>query len=310
MAVGQTAVPWDAKNTSAVAIRVPDLEVIEDAVSGMPLQAARLTARRGSVSVVCLELGGMSLTVGSFDFRLITSGQARPDTVTVALPLARGEGTWNGVELDERSLWTYGPGSEHEGGARWPPTFAAITLPADECEGFHAGGSLTLRTGEEVAGLGRLLLAVAASVEARAVSPSQMPLLERNVREALSNAVEGPAPEEPRLTSSARIVNSCVGLTRQLGPNPRVATLSKRLGVSDRWIRAAFRKEYGLPPSAFFRTRNLHHAHRDLRLAMRGDTTVTDVAMKRGFWHLGRFSGLYRQCFGELPRETLENQFT
>ncbi len=84
--------------------------------------------------------------------------------------------------------------------------------------------------------------------------------------------------------------------------------MAELLDVSDRWIRAAFRREYGLPPSAFFRAWQLHQAHRDLRLAGGDDTTVTDIAMKRGFWHLGRFAMLYRQRFGEHPRETLRRQ--
>ena len=32
---------------------------------------------------------------------------------------------------------------------------------------------------------------------------------------------------------------------------------------------------------------------------------VTEVAMKWGFHHLGRFSAAYRQRFGESPSETL-----
>jgi AraC-like DNA-binding protein len=34
-------------------------------------------------------------------------------------------------------------------------------------------------------------------------------------------------------------------------------------------------------------------------------TTVTDVALKWGFNHLGRFSGFYVRQFGEAPSETL-----
>jgi len=34
-------------------------------------------------------------------------------------------------------------------------------------------------------------------------------------------------------------------------------------------------------------------------------TTVTDVALKWGFNHLGRFSGFYTRQFGEAPSETL-----
>jgi AraC-like DNA-binding protein len=33
--------------------------------------------------------------------------------------------------------------------------------------------------------------------------------------------------------------------------------------------------------------------------------TVTDIALRFGFSHLGRFSVLYRHVFGECPKDTL-----
>ena len=45
----------------------------------------------------------------------------------------------------------------------------------------------------------------------------------------------------------------------------------------------------------------LHGARREIRV---GKSSVTDVAMKWGFSHLGRFSGYYRDTFGELPSQT------
>ncbi|MDJ0862947.1 MAG: helix-turn-helix domain-containing protein [Gammaproteobacteria bacterium] len=44
---------------------------------------------------------------------------------------------------------------------------------------------------------------------------------------------------------------------------------------------------------------------RTLRRSRPGETSVTQAALDRGFWHLGRFSEAYRVRFGELPSETL-----
>ncbi len=288
-------------------MRVPDIEAIEDAIRGVPLQAARLTAQSGWVKLMRLDLPGLSLTVGSFDFPLMTFGEVLPQTVTIVIPLSMGEGSWNGVELDDRSLWSYAPGSEHEGVASWAPRFAAITMPADERLGCQTNETVVVRSGDEVARLGTLLRTVAHGIQAQTVIPDSMPSLEKDIREALTEAVQGPAPEQPRLSASARIVRSCIEAADRLGPNPQVATMAETLGVSDRWIRAAFRKEYGLPPSEFFQIRNLHHARRDLCLGTRHDTTVAEVATKWGFWHLGRFSGTYQQRFGEYPAQTLRS---
>ena len=43
-----------------------------------------------------------------------------------------------------------------------------------------------------------------------------------------------------------------------------------------------------------------------LRRARPGQTTVSDVAVACGFWHLGRFSGAYKALFGESPSDTLK----
>nr|WP_291942362.1 helix-turn-helix domain-containing protein [Limnohabitans sp.] len=32
---------------------------------------------------------------------------------------------------------------------------------------------------------------------------------------------------------------------------------------------------------------------------------MTEVAMGHGFWHLGRFAGLYKNYYGESPSETV-----
>jgi AraC-like DNA-binding protein len=53
------------------------------------------------------------------------------------------------------------------------------------------------------------------------------------------------------------------------------------------------------------RQRRLHAVRRDL-LAGDPGRTVTRVAFKWGFNHLGRFAAQYAREFGESPRDTLK----
>jgi AraC-like DNA-binding protein len=55
----------------------------------------------------------------------------------------------------------------------------------------------------------------------------------------------------------------------------------------------------------YLRRLRLHHVHAELAAHSPDSVTVTMVAGRWGFVHLGRFAGQYRQLFGETPSETL-----
>lgn len=78
------------------------------------------------------------------------------------------------------------------------------------------------------------------------------------------------------------------------------------VGVSSRALQYAFRRFRDTTPMAFLRAARLERAHRDLQTACPG-TTVTDIAMRWGFTHFGRFAESYRIRFGRTPRQTLQD---
>jgi AraC-like DNA-binding protein len=83
---------------------------------------------------------------------------------------------------------------------------------------------------------------------------------------------------------------------------PEVAAVA---GVSLRTLTRAFHKKHGIGPIGFLRQRRLHAARRDFLSAPPGSESVTHVALRYGFAHLGRFASEYRKAFGEYPSETL-----
>jgi transcriptional regulator GlxA family with amidase domain len=66
-----------------------------------------------------------------------------------------------------------------------------------------------------------------------------------------------------------------------------------------------FRKRYGMPPLQYLKNCRLEAARGELESSVPGETSVTEVATRYGFYHLGRFAGYYKTTFGELPSETL-----
>ena len=80
------------------------------------------------------------------------------------------------------------------------------------------------------------------------------------------------------------------------------------LSVSERTLRYAFRNVLGMSPVAYLTRLRLHRVHKSLKEATRSSTTVTTEALRWGFWHVGDFSKAYKECFGELPSDTLAHE--
>lgn len=86
---------------------------------------------------------------------------------------------------------------------------------------------------------------------------------------------------------------------------PTIVDLCGSIGVSERTLQYAFREYVGLAPTAYLRLCRLNRVRATLLAADRQETTVTEVAMRFGFLHLGRFAGDYQRVFDETPSATL-----
>lgn len=83
-----------------------------------------------------------------------------------------------------------------------------------------------------------------------------------------------------------------------------LADMTRVAGVGARALQAGFRETVGMAPMAYLRTVRLDRVRAELT-ATAGERSVTDVALRWGFAHLGRFAGQYRAQFGESPSETV-----
>jgi AraC-like DNA-binding protein len=76
-------------------------------------------------------------------------------------------------------------------------------------------------------------------------------------------------------------------------------------GASLRSLCLAFRAHYHCAPMAYVRRARLDAARVALLAAPPG-AQVTDIALRCGFAHLGRFASSYRARYGETPLQTLK----
>jgi AraC-like DNA-binding protein len=81
--------------------------------------------------------------------------------------------------------------------------------------------------------------------------------------------------------------------------------ISADLGVSERTLRAACKRNLGMGPVRYRNERRMELVLLALLRANPERETVTQIAMDHDFWQLGRFSVVYRKLFGESPSLTL-----
>lgn len=86
-----------------------------------------------------------------------------------------------------------------------------------------------------------------------------------------------------------------------------VAAIAAQVGVSLRSLYAGFQRYRGRSPMEHLRNLRLERACAELNhaAAAHDEASVTQVALRWGFGHLGQFAANYKARFGELPSQTL-----
>ncbi len=93
-------------------------------------------------------------------------------------------------------------------------------------------------------------------------------------------------------------------LTANAGKTVYSADVARRLGVSVRTLHNAVVAVRGMSMHRYTRLRRLWSVRQQL-VAGPPQQSVKAVALVNGFWHMGEFTSLYRDVFGETPQQTL-----
>jgi AraC-like DNA-binding protein len=117
-----------------------------------------------------------------------------------------------------------------------------------------------------------------------------------NYSEEMAGKASTPVPGMVRRAERYMSDNAGVPIT--------VSDVAAHLGVSLRTLQTGFRQWRNTTPRAHLQQVRLQLV-RDELLRSDPDASVTLIAMRHGFAHLGRFSAQYRSAFGEPPSATL-----
>jgi AraC-like DNA-binding protein len=84
-----------------------------------------------------------------------------------------------------------------------------------------------------------------------------------------------------------------------------IEEIAREAGVSVRGLQMAFQQFKDMTPMTYLRQMRLDGVRRDLTSGAQQDVLISEVAKRWGFTHMGRFSAMYVNAFGEIPRQTL-----
>ena len=296
------------------------IELIDqDAVQlqSLPLQARRVTVRLDAATVMLTSTNRRMRThtrvreglVGYFTFGPETSGKVN------GLPVRPGFMIAAGPETEARSVVE--PGWESVAFFLSPQDVRAHMAARQPEHDFHVPhGIETLQGDPEGArrlfAWGKRLTTTAAR---RPVifneGKNERSAAEVELLDILFPVLRAAAQLEPTPVERTRQAHSALEkiaedhALAQAGEPFSVTDLCRAAGASERALEYAFKEVTGLSPVAYLIRLRLHRARQGLLAGTHGTTTVTAEAVKWGFWHFGEFSRAYKQCFGELPSDTL-----
>jgi AraC family ethanolamine operon transcriptional activator len=137
--------------------------------------------------------------------------------------------------------------------------------------------------------------------------PHAIESIEESILQAVDLAMAAAsAPEGKRLSLSHYLVlirKFDEFVAANAGKTLYSADVARQLGVSVRTLHNAVVAIRGMSMHRYMRLRRLWNVRQQL---VRGESppSIKAVALANGFWHMGEFTSLYRELFGETPQQT------
>ncbi len=316
--------------TSAVTVvEISDPTVVGETIEVIEQDAVQLESRPLRVRRVGVRLGTSVLLFQSTNLPIRTRTRLQEGFVAFVAFGPQAAGTLNGVPVGPDRVLASTSGIEVEFVVAGGYESVSFFLPPDDIRehlrGRHREDEFRLPNGVELLqpdpaaahglyGFGRRLADVAARQPEVFDMPQTQAAAQIELLETLlatlgsANHVE-PATQDLTRQAHSRVVQIAEDYAlSHTAERLYVTDLCKVAGVSERTLQYAFKEAMGMTPVAYLTRLRLHRVRHALRTATQASTTVTTEALRWGFWHFGDFSRAYKDCFGELPSDTLRRK--
>ena len=141
------------------------------------------------------------------------------------------------------------------------------------------------------------------------LQPNAIASIEESLLQAVDMAMDAALPryDGKRLSLShylALVRKFDQFLVANAGKTVYSADVARQLGVSVRTLHNAVVAVRGMSMHRYTRLRRLWSVRQQLVSGV-SQQSIKAVALVNGFWHMGEFTSLYRDLFGETPQQTL-----
>ncbi len=278
-------------------------------------------------SITHIYLPGIHVQLGRLGSGNIVEGQSLPDGYLIYLPLTHTcKYLANGQAVDQHSFVVLEPGCEFCISTKFEHDWCSVYIPSSLFN--HAGILLERASGYKKMNCRvtpanrqfaqRFLIVIKQILAAADHSQFESSLAATRAQTellTLASLIVGESSNayshrtgRPKVSRKKIIHRSKVFFEEKDGERFQIIELAQAAGVSERTLRTAFNDYYGVGPVRYQRLREIHLVHQALLAADPEEVSVTDVLIQQGQWEFGRFSGQYRQFYGELPSDTLHRK--
>jgi len=84
-----------------------------------------------------------------------------------------------------------------------------------------------------------------------------------------------------------------------------LSDLEQFFGLSTRNLQLTFKKQFSCTPIQFLRKEKMKYAHETIK-RLKGQISVTEMALEMGFYNFSQFARYYKECFSESPFQTIK----
>ena len=294
-----------------------DIEQMEEQSIYWDLRLKQFTPGKFNGEIYAYHTKNIQLSFSSRSTGCFARGSVPAGTTTISFPISnKYQSYYRGHPLEENQAWALLPGEEIEFLSLFPSSLFTIAISTDLLEKQAiaiTGKSFNeLRTQErlQMNPLGyenrtKYFFSVFRKLRQSPLKLEEWEeeLIEKQIIEIILLGIDSHG-EELKMTERLNAAKRAeLYIRKNLKNTPAIPELCHTIGASERTLYLGFKERFGVSPKTFIKTVQLNGAHLDL-LNNHSGKSISEIATKWEFFHLGRFSQQYHKLFGNLPSET------